>query len=99
MRYLLLGSVWILFAVRPACARAQQNASTIQATGRTVVAVPFEAEDTIVLDGQLDEPIWQRATPATDFLQLDPDNGAPATERTDVRIAFDRQRLYIGHLL
>ena len=50
----------------------------------------------IAVDGRLDEAVWQRAVPATDFAQLDPQNGAPATERTEVRVAFDRDRLYFG---
>jgi hypothetical protein len=63
---------------------------------RTVVAQPLGAEEAIDMDGRLDEAIWQRAVPATDFLQRDPDNGAPATERTEVRLVYDRQRLYLG---
>src|SRR5262245_44607071 len=49
-----------------------------------------------VLDGSPDEPAWRRATPATDFLQRDPDNGAPATEKTEVRVIFDRDRIVLG---
>ena len=83
----------LAIAMPPSVARAAQDVG-LQA--RVLAAVSLEPTDTIIVDGQLDEPIWQRAAPATDFLQLDPDNGAPATERTEVRIAFDRQRLYLG---
>ena len=38
-----------------------------------------EAES-IVIDGAPDEAVWQKAVPATNFLQRDPENGAPATE-------------------
>ena len=86
----------LLVASLPSPARAEQDVPSAQATGRTLIAASLGAEDTVVVDGLLDEVFWQRATPATDFLQVDPDNGAPATERTEVRIAFDRQRLYIG---
>ena len=57
-------------------------------------AVPDDA--TLVIDGVLDEAVWRDAEPATDFLQRDPDNGAPATERTEVRIVFDRDRIVLG---
>lgn len=50
----------------------------------------------IVLDGRLDEPVWMRAVPAADFIQIDPNNGRPATEPTEVRIVFDRDGLYLG---
>jgi Domain of unknown function (DUF5916) len=63
---------------------------------RTMTAVRLEEGDRITLDGVLDEDVWQRARPASDFIQQDPDLGQPATERTEVRIAFDRQRLYLG---
>ena len=45
---------------------------------------------------RLDEAVWLRAVPAAGFLQQDPDNGAPVTERTEVRVLFDRENLYLG---
>jgi len=50
----------------------------------------------IVLDGVLDEPAWRRAPVATGFTQNNPDEGAPATEQTDVRVVYDTRALYIG---
>lgn len=52
--------------------------------------------EAIVVDGSPDEPVWQKAAPAGDFLQRDPENGAPATERTEVRVVFDRDRIILG---
>jgi Domain of unknown function (DUF5916) len=63
---------------------------------RTMTAVQLRENEHITLDGVLDEGAWQRAEPATDFIQQDPDLGQPATERTEVRIAFDRQHFYMG---
>jgi hypothetical protein len=59
-------------------------------------AVRMEARETIKLDGVFDEPVWQRAQPAIDFTQQDPDFGAKPTEPTEVRIAFDRENLYMS---
>jgi hypothetical protein len=50
----------------------------------------------ITIDGRLDEPDWARAEPITTFRQTDPTEGAPATQRTDVRILYDATALYIG---
>jgi hypothetical protein len=61
-----------------------------------MVAERLRAEERIALDGRLDEPFWQRALPGGDFIQIDPDNGQPATEPTEVRIAFDEDTFYIG---
>jgi hypothetical protein len=63
---------------------------------RVVTAVRLAEGEAIQIDGRLDEPAWQRAVPASDFRQQDPDNGAPATEATEVRVLYSRQRLYIG---
>ena len=50
----------------------------------------------IKLDGLLTEPVWQTATIASDFRQIQPLEGQPATEETEVRVLFDNDNLYIG---
>src|SRR5262245_5385814 len=50
----------------------------------------------ISLDGRLDDQAWQAATPVTEFTQTDPDEGQPATERTEMRFLFDEGALYVG---
>lgn len=62
----------------------------------TMTASPLNPSEQIALDGILDEAVWERAKPATDFIQQQPDSGKPATEHTEVRVAFDRERLYMG---
>src|SRR5512139_1195955 len=84
--------LWFL-GVAWAAPAAQQGAASDR---RTVLAVRLDPDEAIELDGRLDESAWQRTAPATDFLQQDPDNGAPATERTEVRVLFDRYRLILG---
>ena len=59
----------------------------VQAVERTVP---------VVLDGVLDEAVWQGAAPATNFTQQDPNEGQPATQRTEIRLAYDAEALYIG---
>jgi hypothetical protein len=48
------------------------------------------------VDGVLDEEVWMRARPAEAFVQSEPRTGDPATERTEVRVVFDDEFLYIG---
>jgi hypothetical protein len=48
------------------------------------------------LDGALDEEVWSSAPVAGDFVQQEPREGEPATERTEVRVAYDARNLYIG---
>jgi hypothetical protein len=62
-------------------------------------ALRLEPGERVRIDGRLDEPFWDRALPLADFLQQEPNEGAAPTERTEVRIAFDRENLYIGVVL
>ena len=65
---------------------------------RVVEAILLAESESIDLDGWLDEAVWERAIPATDFLQQDPDNGKPATEATEVRVVYGPTGLYLGIL-
>jgi hypothetical protein len=48
------------------------------------------------LDGTLNDPLWQLASPVTDFRQREPDEGQPSTEKTEVRILYTRHAVYFG---
>ena len=50
----------------------------------------------IKLDGFLNESAWNEAQPAGDFIQRELIEGEPATEKTEVRILYDSENLYIG---
>ena len=49
-----------------------------------------------VIDGRIDEASWATATPITGLFQRDPEEGAPATERVEVRFLYDADALYVG---
>jgi hypothetical protein len=82
----------------PSSGDHRQTLGSAFAGRRVVEATPLVGEESITLDGSLDEEVWRRAVPATDFVQLDPDNGAPATERSEVRVVFNSRGLYLGVL-
>ena len=50
----------------------------------------------VVLDGRLDEGIWATIEPLSGFRQSQPNDGEPATQRTEVRFAFDDDAIYVG---
>jgi hypothetical protein len=50
----------------------------------------------IKLDGRLDEPVWAAAPVYSQFWQMDPEEGKPASQRTDVRVLYDDEFLYVG---
>lgn len=48
------------------------------------------------IDGKLDEAAWASASPDDGFRQLAPAPGAPPTERTEVRVVYDDDAIYVG---
>ena len=50
----------------------------------------------ILMDGVLDEPAWQLAEIAEDFYQRYPADTSMASSRTEVRLTYDEDFLYIG---
>jgi len=75
---------------RPAGPRA-----SVALAGRptlTVVRAPMPPN----IDGRLDDAIWRTAPLIDTFVQEEPVEGASATEKTEVRVAYDSQKLYVG---
>jgi hypothetical protein len=65
----------------------------------TMAKVPVQAtrlSSPVAVDGVLDEPVWQNGNGISNFTQRDPDEGAPPSQRTEVRIAYDDDALYVG---
>ena len=52
----------------------------------------------IKIDGILDEPVWQSVEPIRQLYQIQPDQGEPATEQSEVRILYDDKKLYFGFI-
>lgn len=84
-------SALLLVLLTPAAAYAQDPAPTPGAAHAVRVA-----DRAPVLDGRLDDPVWATAPPATDFTQRQPEEGLPATDRTEVRFVYDGEALYVG---
>jgi len=98
MRPMRLRLTALVLVALPAARADLVCAQTPAAPVRAVTAV--RASPAPVIDGRLDDPVWALAVPAAGFLQRDPNEGQPATEDTQVRVAFDDHALYIGaHLL
>ena len=48
------------------------------------------------IDGRLDDPVWRDVVPITQFVQTSPTEGGPATEDTEVWLAYDSDNLYVA---
>jgi TolB-like protein len=68
-------------------ARNTQGQATMRAT---------RVETPIELDGRLDEAVYADIPAVSDFIQQEPTQGAPASERTDTWIFFDDDTIYIA---
>jgi hypothetical protein len=64
--------------------------------GPPPAAAAMPTVDPIRLDGALDEPAWSAAAPIGPLLQREPQEGAPPSETTEVRVLFDARNLYLG---
>jgi len=89
-------SVWLL-----ACglALAQAQAASAPASGfvrPSVTAVRIEPSEAPTIDGDLSDPVWEKAAVLDQFIQKNPNPGEPATEKTIVRILYDENNLYFG---
>lgn len=62
-------------------------------------AEAFRTEERIHIDGRLEEESWQMPVPASDFIIYNPQNGVPSSFRTEVRVLYDDDALYVGALM
>ncbi|MBI4442389.1 MAG: carbohydrate binding family 9 domain-containing protein [Acidobacteria bacterium] len=63
--------------------------------GKRIVRATY-IRSPMVIDGDLSETAWEEADVAKDFLQRDPLQGSPSTERTEVRVLYDDKNIYVG---
>ena len=87
-RRISLLSLALLWVVCPIVAQ--------RTTDNVPAVLASRIEETPEFDGLVDEALWDAIEPATGFIQQNPEEGAPSTERTEVRIAFDDSNLYFG---
>jgi hypothetical protein len=81
------------FVAPPARSHAQARGVHPQAAP---VANAVRLTSSVSVDGKLDEDVWKTAPAITEFRQSQPDEGKPATQKTEVRFAYDDQAIYVG---
>ncbi|UYZ59169.1 carbohydrate binding family 9 domain-containing protein [Hymenobacter latericus] len=87
----------LLFGLWMRSAWAQAPAPPVAKPGKQLQALRIA--EPVKLDGQLDEPAWQQAPVATDFVENQPTPGRPEKHKTEVRVLYDNQHLYIGAVM
>jgi hypothetical protein len=53
----------------------------------------------ITIDGELNEAAWLQSPAITDLVQFEPEEGKPSARKSEVRILFGKDDLYIGAVL
>src|SRR5688500_5155117 len=81
---------------QPSPTASQRQTTTVGHPIAVPVATAARRNGPVVLDAKLDEAAWKSARPVTDFIQQDPEEGKPGTQRTEVRFLFDDDALYVG---
>jgi hypothetical protein len=99
----LLAGCLVALSILPAAGHAQDTTARAGAgqpspttASRLTIAAHRITGDAPTIDGRLDEAAWRSAPVATDFVQQRPNPGAPATERTEARVLYDDDAVYIG---
>jgi len=80
---------------QPAPAGDTLSPARANGQGSPTVTIP-RIEQTIEIDGQLDEPAWEQAARLDGFSQYRPVDGRPAEERTEVLIWYSPTALHLG---
>jgi hypothetical protein len=86
----------ILAAVFQSLSAAAQDAAALRATEGQAVITAIQAQAPVRIDGTLDDEVWQRAVPVSGFVQSEPAEAQPASQPTEVRMAYDGDNLYIA---
>jgi hypothetical protein len=87
-----------LVCLDPATAHAQTTpASAARPAGATPAITASRTAEPPTVDGDiLGDPAWRAALPVSSFWQERPDEGQPSSERTEVRIVYTADTLYVG---
>ena len=99
----LLSAAWAFFAPLSLLGQGPEPGALVSGPLVPHTEAPRARADratgSIRIDGRLDDAGWVSAAPITHFTQIDPQEGEPATEATDVRLVYDDEALYVGAML
>jgi hypothetical protein len=87
MRKLLIIFLPLLLASIPVFSQSEVKETTA-----------LKMDEAIKVDGSLDEPIWEKAPEAGDFIQFAPERGKSSSVKTRVKILYDEKFIYFGFL-
>ncbi|MGE0440677.1 MAG: DUF5916 domain-containing protein [Gemmatimonadales bacterium] len=89
----------MIIAALAALAAAASPGDTGRPAAERPTITAVAAAEPVRLDGVLDDAVWRGAQPVSGFVQSEPSEGRPSSEKTEVWVAFDRRNLYIAAYL
>ena len=95
---LLLSIAALVTGIKTPAAAAQEHPDTVGLATQDVPsleAIRIQGRAPVI-DGDLSDAVWDAAPVATDFVQVEPREGEPASERTEARVLYDDDALYVG---
>jgi hypothetical protein len=96
----VLAIVFTLAAGNAASAAAQPAPAATAKVVTATAATASRVAEAPTLDGDvLNDPAWAQAVPIVGFIQEQPNDGAPVSERTEVRIVFTNDTLYVAAIM
>ena len=92
-------------AASPAQVQTATNAKKLAVAAKASFAIPAEKANPVVvpkfdkppvIDGKLDDEVWQKAAVLKDFYQIQPGDNTPPSKPTEVLLGYDAKFLYIA---
>jgi hypothetical protein len=90
----IAGSLALLGAATGVAAQSPPPRPGAEETRPSLPAARLDGR--IRIDGRLDDAAWVDAPVVRDFTQRVPNTGAPATERTEARVLYDDEAVYVA---
>ena len=91
----MLALFLLLQLLQPAPALPETGSPGVEGRGAPTVRIP-RIEDTVEVDGRLDEPVWERGARLVGFSQYQPVDSRPAEEQTEVLVWYSPTALHFG---
>jgi hypothetical protein len=79
-----------------AAALSCMDGAAVAAAPPGVIAAEVDRATAIRIDGEVSDDVWRRAPVLTGFKQREPRDGAPATFETEVRVAYDKDAIFVA---
>lgn len=74
----------------------EQNIRSGRVASPSISAFKLTEQSRLVLDGLIKEEIWKGIPTATQFTQRSPNDGSPATQRTEASVLYTDSHIYVG---